>query len=88
MRKNKKFHHTRIILFLLFLLITTISFSQTEDTTFKTVQTYEIQEARQGIAVDSAYFYAINTKGIGKYCKKNGDHHMNKSGLICIIIRP
>jgi len=51
-------------------LITTISFSQTEDATFKTVQTYEIQEARQGIAVDSAYFYAINTKGIGKYHKK------------------
>jgi len=73
MRKNKKFHHTRIILFLLFLLITTISFSQTEDATFKTSQTYEIQEARQGIAVDSAYFYAINTKGIGKYRKKNGD---------------
>jgi len=43
------------------------------DAAFKTVQTYEIQEARQGIAVDSAYFYAINTKGIGKYTKKNGN---------------
>jgi len=73
MRNNKIFQQTEIIIFLFFLSITDISFSQTKNAAFKTVQTYEVQEARQGIAVDSAYFYAINTKGIGKYRKKNGE---------------
>lgn len=73
MKDNKILHQTKIIIFLLFLLITNISFSQTENAAFKTVQSYKIQEARQGIAVDSAYFYAINTQGIGKYSKINGD---------------
>ncbi|MFZ6038692.1 MAG: hypothetical protein ACOYU1_10755 [Bacteroidota bacterium] len=72
MRKNKIPSQRRIITFLFFLMITTISFAQPENTGFETVQTYDIQEVRQGIAVDSAYFYAVNTKGIGKYNKKNG----------------
>ncbi len=72
MRNNKIPSQRRIITFLFFLMITTISFAQPENTGFETVQTYDIQEVRQGIAVDSAYFYAVNTKGIGKYNKKNG----------------
>ena len=73
MRINKILQQTEIIIFLFFLSITTVSFSQTKNAAFETVQTYEIQEARQGVAVDSAYFFAINTKGIGKYRKKNGE---------------
>jgi len=72
MRNNKIPGQTAIITFLFFLMITNISSAQPENAGFETVQTYEIPEVRQGVAVDSAYFYAVNTKGIGKYNKKNG----------------
>jgi len=36
----------------------------------KQYRLYEIQEVRQGIAVDSAYFYAINTKELENTIKK------------------
>lgn len=72
MRNNKILNYTENITFLFFLLITNSSFSQPENDGFEIVKTYKIQEVRQGIAVDSTYFYAINTKGIGKYNKKNG----------------
>ncbi len=69
----KIINHKEIILLLLFLLVTGVSFSQPVKVEFETVQTFEIREVRQGIAVDSACFYVINSKGIGKYNKKNGE---------------
>ena len=61
-------HHVQrvfhlIISLLLFLLSTGISFSQPVQIKFETVQTFKVQEARQG----------INTKSIGKYHKKTGE---------------
>lgn len=47
--------------------------SQTIAVRFETVQTYTTNEARQGVAVDSDYFYAINTQSIGKYNKKTSE---------------
>jgi len=73
MRNIKILNHIGIIPFLFFLMITNISFSQPEGIKFETIQTFETQEARQGIAVDSDYFYTINTKSIGKYHKKTGE---------------
>ena len=39
---------------------------------FKIVKTFNIPEARQGIAVDEDYFYAIDTRAIAKYEKGTG----------------
>jgi len=71
--RNNKILKVVIFAFLFFLMIPAVSFSQPGYDGFETVRIYEIQEARQGVAVDSAHFYAINTKGIGKYRKKNGE---------------
>jgi len=39
---------------------------------FQTLRTYSAQEAFQGVAVDSSYFYAIDSEAIGKYDKQTG----------------
>ena len=39
---------------------------------FELIATFSIPEARQGVAVDSAGFYAIDNGQIGKYDKKTG----------------
>jgi len=39
---------------------------------FNEIKKYSIPEARQGIAVDENYFYAVDTKGIAKYEKESG----------------
>jgi len=73
---------------LLFLLITPASAQKA--TIIKRV---EVQEARQGIAVDNRYFYVINNSSISKHSKEDGKliqlwrddddilHHLN-SGII------
>lgn len=61
------------ILALIMLSITLLSFSQTGEVLFRTNQIFNAPEARQGVAVDGGYFYAINSKAIGKYNKKTGD---------------
>jgi hypothetical protein len=66
------FNHTGVILCPVFLMFTNISFSQPEERRFETVQVFEVPEARQGIAVDSGYFYVVNTKSIVKYNKGTG----------------
>ncbi|GAB6283230.1 MAG: hypothetical protein STSR0008_19900 [Ignavibacterium sp.] len=55
------------------LILNTFSFSQFKEIKFETVKTFETLEARQGIAVDSNYFYTINSTSIGKYDKETGN---------------
>jgi hypothetical protein len=40
---------------------------------FEEIRRFQAPEARQGIAVDARYFYAIGTREIGKYDKKTGE---------------
>ena len=40
---------------------------------FEEVKVFNVPEARQGIAVDANYFYAVDTKGIAKYDKETGE---------------
>jgi len=59
----------------------------------KIVRTYQVQSARQAVAVDSIHFYVINNSSITKHLKENGSqvdswydndsliHHLN-SGII------
>lgn len=42
------------------------------DSKFKEITRFDIPEARQGVAVDDIYFYAIGTREIGKYEKHTG----------------
>ncbi|NMH86845.1 YncE family protein [Flavivirga algicola] len=37
---------------------------------FKVVKTYEVQQAKQGVAVDGDYFYVVNNSNIVKYTRK------------------
>ena len=63
---------TSIFLFLFTLIGTSFPHAQSSGIKFETAQIFKTREARQGVAVDSNFFYAINTKSIGKYDKKNG----------------
>jgi len=63
---------TKYILLLQLLLSTGLSYSQTEKVEFRTKKIFKALEARQGVAVDANYFYAVNSTGIGKYSKKTG----------------
>ena len=40
---------------------------------FQQTNSFDAAEARQGVAVDRNYFYAINNREIGKYDKKTGE---------------
>ena len=61
---------------LLIFLLNLRSFSQS-DTEFRTVSIFKTSEARQGVAVDAKFFYAINSTGIGKYDKATGRQVMS-----------
>jgi hypothetical protein len=39
---------------------------------FTEIKKYNVPEAKQGVAVDKDYFYAIDTRGIAKYDKTSG----------------
>ena len=39
---------------------------------------YDAKEAKQGVAIDSKYFYAINNNSIGKYSRKSGKRVLYK----------
>lgn len=62
----------RPLLLLVLLLNAGLSFSQTENTGFRTKKIFKTPEARQGVAVDGNYFYTVNSTGIGKYIKETG----------------
>lgn len=62
-----------IILVVLFLTSSLFSFSQSSETKFKTVKTFEAKEAHQGIAVDAKFVYAINSRAIEKLDKNTGE---------------
>ncbi|MEM8765552.1 MAG: hypothetical protein AAGD88_17185, partial [Bacteroidota bacterium] len=40
---------------------------------FTVDKTYEVERARQGVAVDDVHFYVINNSDIAKYTKKEGE---------------
>jgi hypothetical protein len=50
-----------------------LSVCRAEDRTFQEVGKFNIDEARQGIAVDQNYIYVIDTRRIGKYKKDTGE---------------
>lgn len=55
--------------FLLLVFFPKEGFSQKS---FETIKVFPAEEAIQGVAVDSGYFYAIGSRSIGKYEKKSG----------------
>lgn len=58
-----------------FLIIMFISLSnaQTAERKFEQIKIFEIPEARQGVAVDENYFYAVTNYKIAKYNKTTGE---------------
>ena len=62
----------KFILLLKFLLVASLSFSQSGKAGFRTKEIFKTPEARQGVAVDANYFYTVNSTGIGKYNKLTG----------------
>lgn len=58
-----------------FLIIIFISLSnaQTAERKFEQIKIFEIPEARQGVAVDENYFYAVTNYKIAKYNKTTGE---------------
>lgn len=63
---------TRTILILFFMGVPALSFTQAGYPTFRTKRSLKTSEARQGVAVDDRYFYAVNSKAVGKYSKETG----------------
>lgn len=57
---------------LAFFFLACLTFGWVNAQTFQTIKTYPTTEARQAIAVDSDFFYAIDSYEIGKYDKKTG----------------
>lgn len=47
--------------------------SSVSQPSFEIVQSYEAEEAFQAVAVDSAFFYAIASRSIGKYNRRTGE---------------
>jgi hypothetical protein len=67
---KKRRIHTQIIFMLLALFMLSMTWS--EKRTFKEVESFNVPESRQGVAVDDEHFYAIDTRGIAKYEKASG----------------
>lgn len=61
------------VILLLLILFPEFSYTQAGNIEFRTSRTFKAPEARQGVAVDSGYFYAVNSTSIGKYSKKSGN---------------
>ncbi|MCU0363222.1 MAG: hypothetical protein MUE32_07685, partial [Bacteroidales bacterium] len=58
---------------LLFLMtVSVLSCSQQDNPSFRTIKIYKTTEARQGVAADDDYFYAVNSTGLAKYSKNTG----------------
>ena len=55
------------------LLFMTNLFAQADVNVFQEIARFDVPEARQGIAVDEHFFYAIDNSRIGKYRKDNGE---------------
>lgn len=55
------------------LVVAFIATSALAQESFETKKSYPAEEAVQGVAVDSLYFYAISSRAIGKYAKKSGE---------------
>lgn len=58
----------KVALSILFLLPTTLM----AEFRFKQIAQFDIPEARQGVAVDQDYFYAVDNRAIAKYRKESG----------------
>ncbi len=61
----------RLCLFTVALVACSVPVSSTSSS-FKVIQRFEAPEARQGVAVDAAHFYAVDNRRIGKYDKHTG----------------
>ncbi len=72
MKNYYLFNPTGVAMLLFSGIFVNVSFAGKQHARLETVQAFKVAEARQGVAVDSACFYTINSKGIGKYGKKDG----------------
>lgn len=61
------------ILLVISLLILSPKVSAQAQSSFKTIGTFQAEEAFQAVAVDSNHFYAIDSRAIGKYDKESGE---------------
>lgn len=61
------------VILLLLILDPEYFYAQAGNIEFRTSRIFKAPEARQGVAVDAEYFYAINSTSIGKYSKKSGE---------------
>ncbi len=70
--KEMKRKNIKVCLLVLISTFLFISMTYTGQRKFIEVRRYKIPEARQGIAVDKNYLYAIDTRAIAKYEKSTG----------------
>ena len=65
---------TRLLLTLVIHLwiVAFLGYSGEEGCIFEEIRRFDAVEARQGVAVDDKYFYAVGTREIGKYNKETG----------------
>ena len=67
--KNKKYVSSFLLIISCFIFLALVPLIEKS---FKEVRKFNVPEARQGIAVDKNYFYAVDTRGIAKYDKQSG----------------
>lgn len=60
-------------LFLSFLFLSIVFMKFADGQTVKTLKSFKVKEAKQGVAVDDKYFYVINNSSITKHDKKTGE---------------
>ncbi len=79
-------YNSLILILILISIAFFLSMSLNVERSFKEVRSFNIPEARQGVAVDENYFYAVDTRGIAKYDIASGKlvkkWEENKNGKI------
>ena len=55
------------------LMVASVAIAQENSRRFEEIRRFKAPEARQGVAVDGDYFYAITNRTIGKYDKRTGE---------------
>ena len=53
-------------------IVAFLAYSREDGGIFEEIRRFDAVEARQGVAVDSKYFYAVGTRELGKYSKETG----------------
>lgn len=56
----------------IFLVLSVLFFNFSNSQTVKVIKTFDVPNSKQGVAVDSSFFYVINNSSITKHNKENG----------------